>query len=61
MDADKGKSLKIGVALDQLMRNARDRPLQSCRVEQNLGRLAAREMRRHRAPFRPLGAGLKGR
>ncbi len=52
--------VEVGVALDQLVRDPGERPGESLGVEQQPRRRPAREVRRHRAPFRPRWTGLKG-
>ena len=60
VDADERELVEVGVALDQLVRDPGERSLDCRRVEQDLGRLAAGGVHRHRSPFRPRCAGLKG-
>ena len=51
MDADESERVEVGVTLDQLVSDPGERSLHRRGVEQNLGRLAAGEMRCHLCSF----------
>ena len=51
VDADERQRVEVGVALDQLVRDSGERPLDRRGVEQGLGRIAAGVLRRHRCSF----------
>jgi hypothetical protein len=64
VDADEREAGQVVVALDHLVRDPRERAAEALRVEQDLGRSAAGDVRAHLVhshPFRPLWTGLKGR
>ena len=62
VDADEREAAEVVVALDDLVRDAGQRPSQSLGVQQDLGRSrAVGDVRAHSAPFRPRRTGLKGR
>ena len=63
VDADEREPAEIVVALDDLVRDARQGPRQGLGVQQDL-RPSFRvvgDVRAHSAPFRPRRTGLKGR
>ena len=62
VDADEGELGQVVVALDDLVRDARERAAEALGVQQSLRRRAVGDVRAHSvSPFRPLWTGLKGR
>ena len=65
VDADEGDLAEVVVALDDLVRDPRERALEAFGVQQCLDRMAVGKVRAHSPvhshPFRPLWTGLKGR
>src|SRR5439155_13619760 len=61
VDADERDRLEVVVPLDDLVRDAGERPADALVVEQELRRAESSPSRvRHSTPFRPHGTGLKG-
>ena len=64
VNPDQGQLGQVVVALDDLVRDARERAREAFGVQQSLRRCAVRDVRVHSPvtpfPFRPLWTGLKG-